>query len=214
MHLRSARIADIPAIQRITFQTALLGSSASVFWEDSSLYFDLAYRVYLLPPLENAMVAEEQGRILGYILFAPQSDKIKQLFFYRILPFRVLPRLLKGCYHLGPKSLKFMLRFSLDQLFCPLGGLALEKEAPAILHINVDPNAQGKGVGSALLKQAFQVLKERGVPGVHLHTTSFNQKACALYQKFGFKEYARKRTYLWQNWINEKVFKLAYVKKL
>ena len=55
-----------------------------------------------------------------------------------------------------PKSLEFCDPFIL--------------EYPAHLHINTHPNAQGRGVGAALLVKLEEALQERGVRGVHLVT--------------------------------------------
>ncbi len=41
---------------------------------------------------------------------------------------------------------------------------------PAHLHINAHPEAQGRGVGAALLAHLEKVLCERGIKGVHLVT--------------------------------------------
>ena len=214
MQIRLAQAKDIIAIQDITYQTALLGSSASAFWDDVSLFFDLAYLAYLIPPIEFALIAEDQGAVQGYVLCASDKNKYLMNLCFRVLPFRIVPRLLNGQYHLSLKTLRFISKCIADHLdsffMKPVSG----KLYPAVLHINVKPGCQGKGFGSALLKQALHLLKAKGISGVHLHTTSYNTKACALYLKYGFKELTRKKTLLWEQWIKEKVYKITYIKKL
>lgn len=214
MHIRLARPKDIPAIQDITFQTALLGSSARIFWDDATFYFDLSFLAYLIPPTKYAFVAEDQGVVRAYVLCTPSKTRYILDLCFRVLPFRLLPRLLQGKYRISSKTICFILKCALDQLADFFIKPIPNKQYPAVLHINVNPSYQGKGLGSTLLRQALQTLKNKGIPGVHLHTTSYNEKACALYIKFGFREYSKKRTYLWQAWIKEKVYKIAYVKRL
>jgi len=57
---------------------------------------------------------------------------------------------------LAPKSLEVFKDFTADY--------------PAHLHINTHPQAQGKGVGAALLRKLEEQLQAQGVKGVHLVT--------------------------------------------
>jgi hypothetical protein len=87
MQIRLAQAKDIIAVQDITYQTALLGSSASAFWDDVSLFFDLAYLAYLIPPIEFALIAEDQGAVQGYVLCASDKNKYLMNLCFRVLPF-------------------------------------------------------------------------------------------------------------------------------
>ena len=57
---------------------------------------------------------------------------------------------------------------------------------PAQLHINIHPGWQGRGLGSRLMASYLEALRERGVPGVFLETSSRNAKALPFYEKLGF----------------------------
>ena len=59
---------------------------------------------------------------------------------------------------------------------------------PAHLHIDLKARAQGKGLGSAMIKTLLHALKSKGAAGVHLEMSSVNYRALAFYKKFGFKE--------------------------
>lgn len=56
---------------------------------------------------------------------------------------------------------------------------------PAHLHINCHPDARGKGVGTALVRELCDRLKAQNIPGVHLITSS-SQRNAEFYRRNGF----------------------------
>ena len=60
-------------------------------------------------------------------------------------------------------------------------------EYPAHLHIDLLPDAQGRGAGRALIEAMAALLTERGVPGVHLNASKANTGAQAFYPRVGFE---------------------------
>lgn len=52
--------------------------------------------------------------------------------------------------------------------------------------VGILPEAQSKGLGSALVKQFIDVAKRTGAQGVHLYTDPSNYRAIAMYEKLGF----------------------------
>ena len=61
------------------------------------------------------------------------------------------------------------------------------KKYPAHLHIDILPEAQGKGYGTALMDELMKYLNEKGVKGVHLGVGGDNEGGIAFYKKYGFK---------------------------
>ena len=57
--------------------------------------------------------------------------------------------------------------------------------------LGVDPGAQGIHLGPALLTAGLRYLAGRGAPEVLLYVEDDNQKALALYERFGFHRYDR-----------------------
>lgn len=66
--------------------------------------------------------------------------------------------------------------------------------APAHLHIDLLPRAQGHGWGRLLIEALARELRARGVPGVHLGVDARNTHAIAFYEHLGFR---RDTTYPW-----------------
>jgi ribosomal protein S18 acetylase RimI-like enzyme len=59
---------------------------------------------------------------------------------------------------------------------------------PSHLHIDLLPEAQGRGHGRALMARLLRALAEAGSPGVHLGVARTNQRAIGFYRRLGFVE--------------------------
>jgi putative acetyltransferase len=78
-----------------------------------------------------------------------------------------------------------------------IGSLSIARDDGAItrhvssLGMSVDREWRGRGVGSALLAEAFRWARWSGVEKVTLTVYPENERALALYRKFGFTEEGR-----------------------
>ncbi|GGS28544.1 GNAT family N-acetyltransferase [Deinococcus knuensis] len=72
---------------------------------------------------------------------------------------------------------------------------------PAHLHLNVQQSARGLGAGETLLRAHLALLRDAGVPGVQLSTTTENVAALGLYRKLGFRVAGERQTPLWEPWL-------------
>lgn len=61
------------------------------------------------------------------------------------------------------------------------------RHAAELVSIAVEPLARGQGVASLLLENTFRRLRLRGIRRVALTVRVGNQRALALYQRFGFR---------------------------
>lgn len=61
------------------------------------------------------------------------------------------------------------------------------KEYPAHLHIDLLPSLQGAGLGHKMMQTFLENLRSKGIKGVHLGVSGQNKKACAFYEREGFK---------------------------
>ncbi|SDE61483.1 Acetyltransferase (GNAT) family protein [Thermus arciformis] len=205
-HLRPARPEDLPAIARLSHQTLLLGREGPGVFPSEALWGEL----FVAPYLKGgccALVAEEEGRVVGYILGACAYFPLALALSLR-LP-RVLLGFLLGGY--GPRlpHLRYLLRL----LLFP-GPKAPRKAYPAHLHIAVDPKAQGRGLGRALLAAFLDCLKKRGVKGVQLSTTRANEAARRLYRSLGFRVYAKRASPFWAPYLGHPLIHEVWVREL
>lgn len=69
-----------------------------------------------------------------------------------------------------------------------IGSNCLDERSPiaGIGPITIDPNAQNRGVGRALMKAVIDRAAERNFPGVRLVQAAFHSRSMSLYTKLGF----------------------------
>lgn len=112
---------------------------------------------------DNTLVFEEEGEILGSIT-GYDGDKLKE---YRDKLLAIIQKDYK------------------------VSNLYLEDETQGgefyLDTLSVSPKAQGKGVGSRLLRSMIQKAKEEGYPQVGLLVDIENPNAKRLYERIGFK---------------------------
>ena len=85
---------------------------------------------------------------------------------------------------------------------------------PAHLHINVDSAWRGNRLGQQLMEAYLQQLRDLGVKGVYLDTTSLNEAACRLYEKMGFRMLEARPDRFWAKWFGHPVENRCYGLKL
>ena len=206
MVLRPAEEKDLSAITRLSHGTLLLGRAGPLVFPSRELWGELFVAPYLRRGCCNR-VAEEEGEILGYILGACSVLPLTLYLLPRV-PFLLL-KLLLGRYGPPLPHLRYLLRLLLYR-----GPKAPKRLYPAHLHIAVDPKAQGRGIGKALLAEFLECLKEKGVRGVQLSTTRANAAARKLYQSLGFRLYAKRASPFWTPYHGHPVIHEVWVKEL
>ncbi|MBM7650858.1 GNAT family N-acetyltransferase [Neobacillus cucumis] len=58
---------------------------------------------------------------------------------------------------------------------------------PEIRMLAVDPEAQGRGIATALISECIERAKAKGHLAIGLHTGAFMKSAISLYERFGFE---------------------------
>ena len=205
--IRPAGPTDLEALGHIAYATGFFGSSAAVYFPSPPLFRDLWIKPYLEGIGACNFVAELEGKIVGYVLGAPDV-RAYRWYFLRSAG-EVLGRLLTGQYPGFLHSACYLLRTA--RYGSPLAPL---RAYPAHLHINLLPESRGLGLGQKLLAAHLDCLRARGIPGVQLSTTRENTAALGLYQKFGFTVYLEWKSPLWKPWLGREATHLVMVKDL
>ena len=78
-----------------------------------------------------------------------------------------------------------------------LGYLILRISHPVvhILNIAVKEDVRGCGIGTSLMKKAFQITRKYNMNGLFLEVRKSNTRAISLYRKFGFEVINRIKNY-------------------
>lgn len=169
--IRQANADDLEAMRIICVET----SSLPMRNEKDRQFLLLTYCDSYVSFGECFVAVDENGRVVGYILCAPNTREFLKLFSKNI----------------QPQISKLGLRYAVASR----GSLAAQKLllplAPAHLHIDLTESARRKGVGTALINTLKEHLSARGIDRVQLTCSSKNKAAIAFYKRNGFKTVVR-----------------------
>jgi ribosomal protein S18 acetylase RimI-like enzyme len=204
---------DRQDVFRIGADTAFFGAPIEAYMEDRNVFLDAFYAYYTdLEPERILVACGDDGEVVGFLTGCVNTTLYEQNLMRVIMP-KLIGNLLRGKYHFGKRSLRYFGGL--------LGGLLRREYThidlisyPAHLHINVDLAWRGKGLGQQLMETYLEQLREVGVPGVHLETTSLNETACRLYARMGFRLLDARPDRFWAKWFGRPVENRCYGLKL
>jgi ribosomal protein S18 acetylase RimI-like enzyme len=161
----------------------LNGQDASPAIKDPELIGHSYVGPYAVLEPESCFVAVQGHRVAGYIVATPDSAN-----FHRKCETLWFPVLRTRYPAPSPEdqSPSAMFTRTLHRGHLPPVSVDLALY-PASLHIDLLPEAQGRGVGRRLMNHLFERLRMSGVPGVHLYVSRSNPGAIAFYQRIGFE---------------------------
>lgn len=180
--------ADEPAIVEICYRTGYMGEdlTGSGRFNDRRLFGLLFALYYVRYESKTCFVSIENGTgdVAGYILGAADS-MLQQRRFSLLMIWRIAARALLCSSWRYPESFKTLLHFNRTQRRMPPLRDIFE-DYPAHLHINIAPEYQKQGMGSALIERFEKAMCASGARGVHLITSARNTKALPFYKRHGY----------------------------
>lgn len=183
--IRPYEPADRAAVHALCCDTAFMGEPIDRFFSDRELFADAVARYYTDHEPQQALVAEAQGRILGYFFGCADTARYGAVMTWQIAPLLVAKGLARGAlWQRGTRRFLFGLLRSVAE-----GKADLPEpmpEYPAHFHINLRSDARGIGLGARLLEQGLARLRETGAHGVYLQTMKQNTRAVEFFRRFGF----------------------------
>jgi len=184
--IRNATPADAPSLYRICLLTGDAGSDASALHADPDLLGEVYVGPYLhVAPAIAACAIDEDGSALGYVVGTPDTAA-----FAAECEVTWWPAL--RAQHPRTTGAGVPPRLPDDQRLVELIGdppapdPALVAGYSAHLHIDLLPQAQGRGLGRALMDRMLTGLRAAGATGVHLGVDRRNTAATAFYAHLGF----------------------------
>ncbi len=183
--IREAGAADAQALYSICLRTGDAGADATDRYTEPDLLGDVYVGPYLHLADGFGLAAESQdGRALGYVLGTADSTGFAAACAAQWWP------AVRARHPLAAPA--GVLRTTADEQLVaqlhdpPEPDPALVARHPAHLHIDLLPEAQGRGLGRTLVETFFARLREQAVPGVHLGVDPRNHGAVAFYERLGF----------------------------
>ena len=206
---------DRAALFQIGGDTAFFGAPIEFYMEDRRIFLDSFYAYYTDYPLycegyepEHTWVACAGGQVVGFLTGCTDTHHQERILLRKLIP-GVAWRLLQGYYHPGKKTWRYVRAIISAGLRreVPLANLKLY---PAHLHINLAAEWRGYGLGKCLMQAYLAQLKQLGVRGMHLGTTSMNEIACRMYERTGFHLLDARPTRMWAGLIDHPVENRCY----
>lgn len=179
-HIRPAQVADAPALARICLLTGDAGADATGLYGDDTVLADVYATPYLYGPGCFAFVWDEGAGALGYVLGARDTHAFQDWFSNTWWPS------VADAHPMRTDADEKVLRDAANASRMIEGLEDILAAFPAHLHIDLVPEAQGKGAGRALIEEACDLLSRDGVAGVHLGIDPRNHGARAFYPRVGF----------------------------
>jgi ribosomal protein S18 acetylase RimI-like enzyme len=182
MSLRRARPADAPALAEICIRTGHRGLDARGVYSDPSLLAAMYLLPYLaLEPEWGWVITDDADSPTGYIVGAPDTRAFMQRAEAQCWP------ALRARHPLPPhEDTRPQARLTRVLHSGPLSELPFLDSHPAHLHIDLLPQVQGQGHGTALMACFADALGAAAVPGVHLGVSAQNPRAIGFYRRLGF----------------------------
>jgi ribosomal protein S18 acetylase RimI-like enzyme len=180
--VRPYRPEDRAAIRTIVYATGFMGEAADWYWRDAPSFADVWSGYYTDREPESAFVADDGGRVVGYLLGcvdsrrapSPRAAILRQVW-RRQLPLR------PGTAGFFWRSLADVVR----ERGVPSGELS-DPRFPSHLHVDLLPEGRGRGAGRALMEAWLARLRAAGSPGCHLGTLAENEPAIRFFERMGF----------------------------
>jgi GNAT superfamily N-acetyltransferase len=215
MKIRKYKSSDKYAVLNIHFETYFIGKSAKNII-DNKKYIDEEVNYYLNKEPESIFVAEEKGKVIGYLFGCLDDKKHSQIKEGIIKNIKTIIRY----PFMSKKDRKFWaqnLNMTLNAITRKTDELKMNiPKNSGHLHINLLDDARGKGTGTKLLAEFFKYAKKHAVKT--LHADSFETKLNKnqyFWLKNGFKIHSRGKTSFWKAiYPNEKINIVYYVKEL
>jgi ribosomal protein S18 acetylase RimI-like enzyme len=182
--IRKYRPPDEDALYEVCLRTGADGQDATSLYADPLLPGHGYVGPYLRLEPEFAFVLDDGDKVSGYVLGARDTHEFERRCEREWWP------ALRSRYP-DPVDVPAGQR-SPDQRMAhlfhhpPAAAHTLLDGHPSHLHIDLLPQAQGKGFGRKLLELLLTELAAAGSPGVHLGVSLTNTGAIAFYRRLGF----------------------------
>lgn len=210
--IRPYKSEDRESIRHICCETGFSGSPVDPLFSDRELFADYLTRYYTDWEPEHIFVAEDEGRVIGYLLGCAYWRRHQWVQTW-IMAASVIPRglwrLLTGRY--DANSRKFL-------AWCLFNAGRETPSAPkrcAHMHFNLLPDYRAGGVGARLLAAYVKVLKQKGVKRVYgqMQTTD-DRRTERVFNKYGFQTYDRRKITKFEPFHNETVYVSTVVREI
>ncbi|MFH1440960.1 MAG: GNAT family N-acetyltransferase [Candidatus Omnitrophota bacterium] len=202
---------DRELVRDIAYETAFLGDSADIYFDDKELLADILTLYFTDYQPDSCFVAVSNNEVIGYLLGSKDISLLSKYFNWKII-FKLLFKAIRRNVFLKTKNTVFLINLIKSLLKGEFKSPDFSKDYPAVLHVNIKENYRNQGFGSRMIDLYLQYLKKENVSGVHFSTLS--DKAAHFYEKLGFVLLHKTKRSYFKNILHRDVTCYAYGKKI
>jgi hypothetical protein len=210
--IRKYRESDRDAVRRICCDTGFLGGPIEPIYRDRELFADLITGPYLTYEPDWALVAEVEGRVVGYLL-----GSVSRHFHLKLIRsgFRtarkMLTRALTGRYADHPRSEQFV-------RWVWMTGFRERPRHPegaAHLHFNLEDFVRGRTIGRRIWRTYERMLSAVDIDHYYGEFYSHaDRRPEHVYARYGFEVFDRRETTMFQPEIPHPVYVVCAHKRI
>ncbi len=180
--IRSYHPSDFIALYQVCLRTADSGKDASHLHRDGELVGHIYVGPYVVYEPDLSFTLTNNGAPCGYVLGARDTAAFHARCERDWYP------VLRARYPLPPAEDHSPDADLIRHIHRPWQQNPDLIDYPAHLHIDLLPEAQGKGMGRKMIETLLNRLREVGAPAVHLGVSAANTNAIQFYAHVGFHQ--------------------------
>lgn len=182
--IRHARAENADVVRQICLRTGDAGRDATPLHADADLLGLVWAQPYLDVEPEHAYVALVDDAVVGYVLGTPDTGAFEARAEATYWPG------LRIRYPLGPVDGRTPADEEAVRLVHapPTAPASVAGDWPGHLHVDLLPEAQGRGAGRLLVERVLRSLREAGCAAAHVGVDPRNEPALGFYRRLGFTD--------------------------
>jgi len=209
--IRKFKSTDRQDVRRIIYDAAFMGEPSSVFFDGRELMCDALSSYFTDYEPQSCFVADSAGEVVGCLVGTKDKFAAEKVINLKIGPSLLWDALLSAALF-KKKNISFLFNVFISMLKGEFRMPDFTQEYPATLHINIDKQYRGQGIGARLMDAYIDYLKQENVKALHLATMS--EEGSQFFLKQGFTLlFSGKRSYF-RHIIGKDVPLYVYGKKL
>ena len=195
---------DRQAVRDICCDTGFMGNPIDPIYNDRDAFADFFTRYYTDLEPENALVAEDDGRVVGYLLGCLKYNSVNRrqlwLIISRTVP-KIIGRILTFQY--TKNSMKFLSWF----LFKAAGETPKGVPDAAHFHINMYSEYRTGFAGRRLIFPFVNQVAKLGIKGVYGQMQVYeDRRSEKVFERYGFKFIDRKEITKFKDYHDQQVW--------
>ena len=169
---------DRAVVREICCDTADHGEPVEHFFSDREVFADVLTRYYTDFAPTTTWVAEQDGRVVGYLTGCFATQQFLRTMATRIVPAALVKAVVRGS--LWHRFVRLNLRLPTSQR------RQLLANYPAHFHLNLRAGHRGHGTGRQLLEKFLEQARQAGVAGIHAGVSEENAAGRRFFERAGF----------------------------